>query len=281
MKKLCSKGNPHSPVVDAVLLAACTATFFLGGCSDHSQQVEEQVTQLQKQVDQLQGQLQTANRDLSNARDEASRAKAGGSAENKPASDAGGSAALPSKEALEESYETSARALRKQVESKLTNFRVDSCTLHSVQMPESLYPFTSNISFSLRANDGKAYQMDLPVKADFSGKWIFPDTGEIVTRIEAAKNTPPATPAPAGNNLPAGQAETPPPKMAVDGTIVIQWPGSPNLPSRPSRAADTSPTPPETPLQPSRPQVAPPSPSPQNSNPAPVMPVNRDVLIKF
>ena len=288
MKKRCGLlRNHHDLLRQAALLVGCSATFSLGGCSDRSQQAEEQVTQLQKRVEQLQGQLDAANRDLGSAHDALAQTKSGNT-EQKPSENAAASASLPSKAALEDAYMASAKEVRKGIESKLTSFSIASYTLHSVQMPESFYPFNSSISLALRSNDGRSFQLDFPVKADFSGKWVFPDTNEIVARIEAAKNVQPPSENPANNNAPSKQGtQMRSPLMPVDGTVVIAWPDSvkpaasfSNVPSASTHPLSTDPVmpPPKPGNQSSTPQ--PPPPAPSGNKPA-VMPVDRDVLIKF
>ena len=285
MKKRCGLlRNHHALLRQAALLVGCSTTFSLGGCSDRSQQAEEQVTQLQKQVEQLQGQLDAANRDLGGARDALAQTKSGNT-EQKSSENAAASALLPSKAALEDAYVASAKEVRKVIESKLTSFSIASYTLHSVRMPETFYPYNSSISLALRCNDGRSFQLDFPVRADFSGKWVFPDTNEIVARIEAAKNVPLPSEKPVNNGIPAGPEAKP--LMQADETRVIAWPDSAkpaasfsNVPSASTPPPSTNPVTPPTkpPNQPSNPQPQPPAPA---ASKPPVMPVNRDVLIKF
>lgn len=241
--------------------------FFALGCSDRSQQLEDRVADLKKKIEQLQAQLDAA--------------KQGNGQEERTPSEFVGAAAVLTKEALESSYEASSKELKSKIASRLTSFSIENYTTHSVQMPEDLYPFTSTISFSIRSRDGKAYQMDLPVKADYAGKWIFPDTEEIVARINSARDMTPITEREAASNTVSSSQEATqnrPPIMNVDGTIVIQWGGSQkpkaSTPSSDSASPQTSSQHPQS--------LAPPTSAPQApSVKPPVMPVDRDVQIEF
>ena len=234
---------------------------------------------MQRQLDQAQKQLQAANQTLA-AREPAPTT---------PISSIS-TAGLPSREAVEQSYSSSVSAFRKELEANLKDFRVESCTTHSVQMPAEFFPFTSQLSLALVSNDGKNFSTDIPVKADVTGKWFFPSVAEVTQRIQNAQRvaSAPAASRPTTQQQPAsGQ---PPPYMKVDGTFVIQWPDSGA--HAPAIAARTPP-PAESPAAPaasaSPPPVAaasapPPRPQPQPSaqpGAQPVMPVDRDVQIQF
>jgi hypothetical protein len=236
------------------------------GCSDRAQQVEEQVTELQKQLDQAHNELDAAQRDLSNARD---GSKADGQSQHQ-APTAGGDAAPPSQAALEDGYTTQAKAFCEELRSQLNGFRINSYTLHNVQMPRSFYPFTSKLSLSLQSSDGKEYQMDFPVKADFGGKWFFPGTDEVASRIEAARTAAAPGSEEAGNSQPHQDL------MAVDGTYIIQWPESATPAPVPVEAA------PATGESGANPAPAPAA-APESSGQTPpsVMPADREVVIKF
>ena len=140
--------------------------------------MEEKVTQMQRQLDEAQKQLQAANQAL------AARTPAQATTQTATTSSGG----LPSREVVEESYATSVNAFRKDLETNLKNFRLDSCTTHSVQMPTEFFPFTSELSLALVSSDGKNFTTDIPVKADMTGKWIFPTVAEVTQRIENAQH---------------------------------------------------------------------------------------------
>jgi outer membrane murein-binding lipoprotein Lpp len=252
----------------SALFGVFSATFLIGGCSDRSQQLEDRVADLKKKIEQLQAQLDAAKQ---------------GNEQEKPSAESTSSGALPTKEALESTYEASSKELKNKIAAKLTGFSVENYTTHSVQMSENVYPFTSKISFSIRSNDGKAYQMDLPVKADYTGKWVFPNTDEIVARINSAKNMTPITEKEAASNTASSSQEATqnrPPIMNVDGTIVIQWGDAQKPKASTPRTSDSTSA--QTSTQPPQPSAPPTSttPAPSAIKP-PVMPVDRDVHIKF
>lgn len=231
---------------------AVLAGAVLAGCVDRSQQMEEQVTSLRRELDEAQERLRASQRELAEAREKSA---------SEPAAAGGG---MPASEAVEESYMAATKELRRQIEAKLTAFTIDTCTLHNVQVAEETHPFTSAISLSLRGADGTPYQMSFPVKANAAGKWSFPETDEIVARIEGVRNDRTAlaseTPAPGGN---------PPIKafMGADETVVIPWPEDAARAPAPSQA----PPPASAAAPPAR----------DGGAPAPVMPVSKDVLIEF
>jgi hypothetical protein len=254
------------------------AAFIVTSCSDRGQEMEEKVAQMQRQLDDTQKQLQAANQALAN------RTPAAATTETSAASSTTGG--LPSRDAVEQSYSTSVTAFRKDLEANLKNFRVESCTTHSVQMPTEFFPFTSQLSLALVSNDGKNFTTDIPVKADVTGKWVFPTVAEVTQRIEKVNRA-----ASAGNSSRStaqSQPATgqPPPYMKVDGTFVIQWPDS-NATT--TRSTARTPAPVETAPTPVAQAPAPPPPRPQPTPPQepsrpganPVMPVDRDVQIQF
>ncbi len=258
------------------LTSVFCAAFIVTSCSDRGQEMEVKVTQMQRQLDEAQKQLQAANQAL------ASRAPAAATETSAASSTTGG---LPSRDAVEQSYSASVTAFRRDLDANLKNFRVESCTTHSVQMPTEFYPFTSQLSLALVSTDGKNFTTDIPVKADVTGKWIFPTVAEVTQRIEkvnhaaSAANTSRST---AQNQPTSGQ---PAPYMKVDGTFVIQWPDSN---ANTTRAAAGTPAPAESAPTPVAQAPAPPPPRPQptpaqTSQPGanPVMPVDRDVQIQF
>lgn len=260
------------------LLVTATA-LSLCSCGEHEQEMEEKVSQLQRELDEANRQLAVANQALTN------RTPA-----ETPRASATPSASLPSRETLEASYNTSAAEFRKKLETNLRDYHVDSCTLHTVQIPAEVAPFTSQISFAFSSTDGRSFSTDIPVKADVSGKWIFPSVEEVSQRVTNADRMASATAPPTTNPRAAspgsGKGNQPASYMQVDGTVVIQWPDSNPAPA-PNRAS----SPPAPPVPPSAPsatiaavRVPTPPPRPQPSAPpnAPaVMPVDRDVHIQF
>jgi hypothetical protein len=244
------------------------AAALLTACSDRAQEMEEKVTQMQRQLDQTQKQLQAANQAL------AGRVPVETPRTSSASTASGG---LPSREAVEQSYAASVTAFRKELDANLKDLRVESCTTHSVQMPAEFFPFTSQLSLALVSTDGKNFTTDIPVKADVTGKWIFPTAAEVIQRITNAKlaaSDATASSSTAQNESTSGR---PAPLMKVNGTFVIQWPDSnTNAP----RVAARTPAPAESTAAPaaSTPSRAQPPPPPGAN---PVMPVDRDVQIHF
>jgi hypothetical protein len=259
------------------LTSVFCAAFVVTSCSDRGQEMEEKVTQMQRQLDDAQKQLQAANQAL------ASRAPAGATTETVTAasSTTGG---LPSRDAVEQSYSASVSAFRKDLDANLKDFRVESCTTHSVQMPTEFFPFTSQLSLALVSADGKNFTTDIPVKADVAGKWVFPTVAEVTQRIEKANRA--ASTATSSRSTAQNQPASaqPAPYMKVDGTFVIQWPDSN---TNASRAATRTPAPVESTPVAAASAPPPPRPQPTSAQPPsrpganPVMPVDRDVQIQF
>jgi hypothetical protein len=246
------------------------AAVLLTSCGERAQELEEKVTQMQRQLDQTEKQLQAANQAL--ARRAADQSPTPGSS----AAPTG----LPSREAVERSYAVSVAAFRKELETTLKDFTIQSVTTHSVQMPSEFFPFTSQLSLALLSKDGRNFTTDIPVKADAAGNWVFPAVSEVSQRIENA-NRMAAT---AGAHWTTGQtppaADQPAPYMKVNGTFVIQWPGSsPSAPPASARAPATA----EATAVPTN--TAPPAPRPQSpaprQPPTSVMPSDRDVHVQF
>lgn len=266
------------------------AALMLAGCSDRGQEMEEKVVQMQRQLDQAQKELTTANQSLAAANQALAAAKQA-AASGTPVETArpvapitaGG---LPSRETVEASYAAGVSELRKKLDANLKDLRVDSCTVHSVQIPMEFYPFTSQISFAFSSASGKNFATDIPVKADVTGKWLFPTVEEVVERVgsaeravSAAAQSSPKPGAPPSTQTTAGK-----PLMQVDGTFVIQWPEAAPRPAT-SRATDaatsaTAPPAPTVAAAPPRPRQAPQA-SPPPATAPPVMPVDRDVPIQF
>jgi hypothetical protein len=266
------------------MAASAFAACLLASCSERAQEMEEKITQMQRELDEAHKQLAAANQALASR----TPAETPRPAATPAASTSGG---LPSREALEASYNASVAEFRKKLDANLGEFRVESCTVHSVQMPSELYPFTSQLSFAFASANGKTFTTDIPVKADVNGKWVFPSVDEVVQRVTSAERmasagVPPISNAPSGSAR-SGKGDQPPAYMAVDGTVVVQWPdASPAAASRaPSAAAPAAATPRAT-IAAATPAATlpPPAPRPQASaapSAAAVMPVDRDVHIQF
>ena len=250
-------------------------------CSEHSQELNEQITQLQKELDGTQTELEATKQALKASNDELARLKTspgGTRVVSKPT--ANNSTALASRESFEASYTTTAKTLKKQIQAELKDFSLDTCTLHTVQMPSSDYPVTSTVSLSLRSRAGVSFQLDFPVKADSAGKWFFPEVGEIVRRIEETNKTIEGKSAPESgqaSSRTAAMQERPVSTSAglpANATVVIQWPdsGRSSGPRNPSGAA----TPVDASGKDGTNSSKPVAPTPKGNIPA-----DREVLIKF
>jgi hypothetical protein len=245
------------------------AAVLLASCSDRAQELEEKVTQMQRQLDQTEKQLRAANQALANR----------GSAEGATQTSSVATGGLPTRDVVEQTYAASVAAFRKELDSKLKDFRVQSCTTHSVQMPSEFFPFTSQLSLALLSKDGKNFTTDIPVKADVTGKWVFPPVSEVTQRIENAGRLAAAAGARSSTGQNQTAAEQPSSYTKVDGTFVIQWPdstpGPPPVSARASATAEATAVP-TTPVPPAPPQSPPPRQGPNS-----VMPADRDVHVQF
>ncbi len=250
------------------LLGVSAATLIVLGCSDRSQELENRVVDLKKRIEQLESQLSAAEQK---------------NEQGSSSTQSTNSTAVPTKETLESSYETSCKKLKDDIVAKLKGFRIENYTTHSVQMPDSLYPFASEISLSVRSDDGKAYQMDLPVKANYAGEWVFPDADEIVTRINSAKKIAPVTEQEATRSNaspPQNFDHNRPPIMNADGTVTIQWGDSEKSNARSRRSPDSASKDRLDESRESRPEPGSGTEAPSRTK-SPVMPVDRDVHIQF
>jgi outer membrane murein-binding lipoprotein Lpp len=250
----------HSFAGRFVIGGAAAVTCCFTGCGEHSQDLDERVTQLQKELDRTQTELQAANQSLKAAKDELARRKSEPTRSEPPhpgtKASAAGAPALPSRDAFEKSYTAKAKVLKQELQGKLQQFSVDTCTLYHVQMPSPEFPVTSKISLSVRSSAGNSFQLDVPAKADRVGNWFFPDVAEITQRIEElGRSTAAARPASTQASRPSAGAVAPEPARRgtgprADKTVVIQWPGSnptspqqsqPSTPSVPAPSTGTVP----------------------------------------
>jgi hypothetical protein len=262
------------------------ASLLLASCSDRGQEMEEKIAQMQKQLDTAQKQLQAAQQALA-AQQPTPQLTTQSSTST--SSTTGG---LPTRQTVEQTYATSVSIFRKELEANLKNFRVESCTTHSVEMPTEFFPFTSQISLALVSDDGRNFSTDIPVKADATGKWIFPSVAEVTQRIESVRVASSSSSTASRSNkqkqsttIPTTAQPPPPPYMKVDGTFVVQWPDSTPQPAATASAARTPTIAESQPVATATPTAPPPQPTAaQSSNQPgaqPVMPVDRDVHIRF
>lgn len=208
------------------------ALLSISGCSDKSQDLEERVTELQKEVDQSQTELQATKQSLTSAQEELTHLK------HDPATitpvappPVAHRSELPSRAALESAYTASAKTLKQEVQAKLKGYSLEKCTPHNVELPSEEYPVTSTISLSIRSGAGKSFQLDLPAKADRSGKWVLPEAQEIARRIEEIGGS--AVLADAQRDAATSSVDAPIQQqsgggtgLAANRTVVIRWPNS-------------------------------------------------------
>lgn len=253
-------------VLKTVRVVLFGAAALLSGCSDQSADLQRQLVALREEFDRSQAELQNANRELSQLRSQKESAPAA-------AASTGG---VANREQLDRSYEAAARDLRGEVEKQVTDVKMENFTFFKPQYEE--FPHRSEFSMEVRIGDRKVQIDRIPVKTSVDGKWVFPTATEVAARIERAKST--------AASAPASTTTRPHPAVAVPSgptpatqTVVIQWdpPSGVSAMREPDRGA---PPPPSALQQPSTPQQ-PSAPSAQPSTPNAVMPVQRDVQIKF
>lgn len=185
------------------------------------------------------------------------------------------------------------RSHAKQVQENLMKqMGVLSDTLQSLNTGTSLEEITvkkiqsgfrSEIVFGVLGGDGQKRNMAFPVEADLDGHWNLPSPAVIAKHLGAVPSQSPK-PHPQMAQTPASSPVTPTPApvannpaspLPVSNTVVIQWD---ETPARSAAAAPTA-RPPTT-TQPAAAPVAPAAPTPKPP-PAPIMPVTKDVQIRF
>jgi hypothetical protein len=296
--RLASKRSPNgatakvstSPyLLAAALSVCCSCAFFLAACGEQSPDLEERIAHLQKELDRTQNELKSATQALEASKEEMARLKSAPAniqAQNATPAPLPVQRPVPSRENLEASYIAEAKVLKKKLQDRLKEFTLGSFTLHNVILPDNQFPISSWISLAFQAGDGKRYRLDFPVKADLTGKWIFPDPEEIGRRVADSKNV---TPTSDTSQTPAPQTapketttSTSTSTVPADSTVVIQWPNSSPAPQAPQ--APAAPPAPKAPQEPNKPNTQTSSPKPQTSppqGPKQSIPADRDVLIRF
>lgn len=285
------------------------------GCFDNDPGLQERLVRTQAELQEKTRRLQETEAALEKARTVAREPRPA----ETPAAAATTASATPtpamlSREQLEETYVASAKEMRRKVEAELKGYAVENCTLFRVDMPSVALPYTSKVALNLRSDAGQPYRLEFPVGADWSGKWTFPATGDVVTtldkvRAQAATAAPPSprspsAPAsaprgggPATASRPAGRSSEGPANTSVE-TIELGWGNnrSPGVaaPRRPpaggAAPSELSGAPgPATAAAPrtaaGQPQLPPspaaPEPPATAGPPKPAMQSDRDVLIQF
>lgn len=261
----------------ALTLLGAGALLALAGCFDNDPGLQERLVRTQADLQEKTRKVQELETALEKARE-----RTPAPAET-PAAASAPTPAMLTKEQLEETYVAAARAMRQQVESDLSGYKVENCALFKVDMPSVALPYTSKVALNLRSAAGQPYRLEFPVGADWSGKWTFPATGEIVATLEKA----PAQAAAGANGSGAGSRGGPsaparPAGRHVEGpantsveTVEMTW-GSNNR-----RAPGVAAPAPQTPRASSVPPAGNPAPAPSSGPARPAMPSERDVLIQF
>ncbi len=190
--------------------------------------------------------------------------------------------------------------LSDQLQAQIPSADVQEVTVKRIRPPEEIATaFSSAITFTLLDASRQPVPLSFPVQAGLDGAWKIP-TVEDVKRVygEVARGIPQSAPAsntaatgsPAAASQPAsGTAAAPGAGQAgfvkqSDGSILVNWDEN-------ARAAAPSP-PPATASAPSAPAPAPSAaaPTPQPAAPprpaaptipAPVMPVQQDIIVRF
>jgi hypothetical protein len=214
------------------------------------------------------------------------------------------------KDKLEGDLTNKAKVLRELLLKQAGVAHIDEIGIRGIEYPpEIIAPFRSAITFALSASDGRQLRLVFPVTADLEGSWSLPGPDKVQQAYKQVKDAPPAAPAestvaanPAetaraanGPTLssPSTAPQTPPPsgfRQIDSSTFQFDWgDGKGGAKGRsvpaPAAAATTTPSAPvvSAPQQ-TRPAVpaAPTAPAqPEVAVPKPVMPVQRDIIIKF
>ncbi len=214
------------------------------------------------------------------------------------------------KDKLESDLTGKAKTLREILLKQAGVARIDEIGIRGIEYPpEIIAPFRSAITFALSASDGRQLRLVFPVTADLEGIWSLPGPDKVKQAFNQVKDAPPAEPvaastpaettAPPARSSVANAAPAPgnssPPQTAGSGfrqvepnTFQFDWgdgaKGAPNARTAPPPSTAPSSPPTAAASQPARPAVptapAPPA-QPEVSAPKPVMPVQRDIIIKF
>lgn len=212
------------------------------------------------------------------------------------------------KDKLEDDLTKKAAELRDLVLRQHGVTAINEISVQRLQLPpEVITPFHSAITFTITDN-GKPLRVQFPVTADFGGSWRLPSPDKIQQACQQAREQmasgggpgaepppapapPPSSPQPArsvASTPPAGSGNRTPKMKQVDAnTFVMDWgdnKGSPSATGQPTTVVHT-PSPSSTPNNititnaPNMPEHS--NPAPAKNVPPPVMPVQRDIIIKF
>lgn len=211
------------------------------------------------------------------------------------------------KDKLEGDLTNKARTLRELLLKQAGVSHIDEIGIRGIEYPpEIIAPFRSAITFSLSANDGRQLRLIFPVTADLEGSWSLPGPDKVQQAYKQVRDAPPdsANVASAPAEAPSPATATSPPRPAppppsspsgfrqVDpNTFQFDWgdaakTGAKSRSGQPATSTATTTASAPGVSAPQQPKtVAPTTPAapaqPEVSVPKPVMPVQRDIIIKF
>jgi len=289
---------------------ALLCLFFLSACLDDEEQVRE-LRQLREKLSSLEKKAAESAKEAETARSELSAAASAAPADNGMAqrlqesqqriSDLEARLAAAQQQPAEAaakpaeaagSFRNQARQVQENLMKQMgvlsdsLQARHTGPSLEEITVKKIQSGFRSEIVFSVLGGDGQLRKLSFPVEADLEGHWNLPSLEVIAAHLGAAPSqnpppqpvlaqttAPPAAPAAAAPvaNVPAS------PRPAAD-TIVIQWDQTPGRPSVAGAPATT--TPPPAAAAPAT-MAPPPAAAAPKAPPKPMMPVTKDVQIRF
>jgi len=301
----------------ALFVLTSIALTGLPSCSQEDAALQVQLVETRSALDAKSKALEKAEADLAKAQnrsgtsvssEEVAKIKARNSeledqlaAVRAQASESGGSPkfdmdAMAAK--LEDDLTVKAKQLRELIQKQATTGKVDEISLKAITYPsEIVTPFSSSITFSMIMDGGKNLRLMFPVTADLGGVWKLPTAGDVQKAFEQAQTqpqqvaaAPAATVNGAGGSFPPAPATAAPAASGgasmrqVDGnTFAFNWGDTPaGASAAPAQPRQAAPAPAAAyALQQAAAPAAAPQPAAPASVPAAVMPVQRDVVIKF
>lgn len=254
-------------------IAKCTlslATAVLSGCSDAN-------VDLQRQITVLRDELERVKKEKSSP----AAAPTGKDPERSP------SAAVTDAQTLSANYEASARALRAELEKSLSDVRLESFTLYQPKFEP--HPYKSEFAMEFRSAGIKFTIDHIPVKASVSGEWIFPSAESVMAQVERLKNTTAAerqaAPSSPTSQMPlrSGQSAqtTVAAPAAANKTVVVGWDSKPANAQPQGTSVNSEPNGMSRPAPTSSASGQQGQPASDSSHPSSMMPVQREVQIKF
>ena len=191
------------------------------------------------------------------------------------------------KDKLEADLTSKARQLRELVLKQTGAVRIDEISIKGIDYPPQIItPFRSAITFALSGDGGQAILLMFPVTADLNGSWKLPGPDKVQQAYKEAKNVI------ASNARAAVNAESNPlspsqgPTAPSTGTAGFRQidPNTYLFDFGDKRGPAATPGLPQSPVPsapPSQSSASPPNPQPSVTVPSPIMPVQRDIIIKF